>query len=234
MTTFTRILLNPGKRRGRELLLDPQAMHAAVRALFPPDLHTDTGRVLWRLDSSTEHTHLLYIVSPEAPDATDLVERAGWVTRPAQSVDYQPMLDRLRAGQEWEFRLRANPVHSEPHTRGPRGKVLPHVTVAQQTQWLVGKSAQHGFEVLADTEFSSEEDDEVVVHQVAVTERRDLRFRRYDSKHGRHGRVTLRQAQFDGVLRVTDAGLLRAALVNGIGRGKAYGCGLLTLAHSRV
>ena len=103
MTTFTRVLLNPGKREGRSLLLNPQAMHAAVRGLFPPDLRSDAGRVLWRVDSSSAHTHLLYVVAPEVPDAAELVERAGWVTRPAQSADYRPMLDGLRTGQEWAF-----------------------------------------------------------------------------------------------------------------------------------
>ena len=41
--------------------------------------------------------------------------------------------------------------------------------------------------------------------------------------------VTLRQAQFDGTLTVTDVESLQGALINGIGRGKGYGCGLLTL-----
>ncbi|MBO3724630.1 type I-E CRISPR-associated protein Cas6/Cse3/CasE [Actinomyces bowdenii] len=232
MTTFTRVMINPGKRQGRDLLLNPQAMHAAVRALFPPDLRADEGRVLWRVDSSGAHTHLLYVVSPEVPDAAELVERAGWVTRPAQVADYRPMLDGLRTGQEWAFRLRANPVCSQPHAQGPRGKVLPHVTVAQQTQWLVDRGGRNGFEVLSDAATPPDGGEEVVVHRVAVTERRDLRFGRYDPRHDRRGRVTLRQAQFDGVLRVTNPDLLRSALINGIGRGKAYGCGLLTLARS--
>lgn len=43
-------------------------------------------------------------------------------------------------------------------------------------------------------------------------------------------RVTLQTAQFDGVLEVGDASALRRALTEGIGAGKGYGCGLLTLA----
>ena len=35
---------------------------------------------------------------------------------------------------------------------------------------------------------------------------------------------------FEGVLTVTDADAFRNALVNGIGREKAYGMGLLTIA----
>ena len=44
-------------------------------------------------------------------------------------------------------------------------------------------------------------------------------------------RVTLGVATFEGVLEVTDPDALRRALTHGIGRGKAYGCGLMTLAR---
>ena len=43
-------------------------------------------------------------------------------------------------------------------------------------------------------------------------------------------RVTLARATYQGRLAVTDPDLLRAAMVNGMGPAKAYGCGLLTLA----
>jgi CRISPR system Cascade subunit CasE len=59
---------------------------------------------------------------------------------------------------------------------------------------------------------------------VVVRDRRTLRFRRGQQT------VTLRVATFDGRFRVVDPTALRAALVNGIGRAKAYGCGLMTLA----
>ena len=35
MTTFSKFLLNPNRRTARKLLLDPQKMHATVRAMFP-------------------------------------------------------------------------------------------------------------------------------------------------------------------------------------------------------
>ena len=49
---------------------------------------------------------------------------------------------------------------------------------------------------------------------------------------GRRGtnRITVRQASFDGVLQATDAAALKRALLDGVGRARAYGCGLLSLA----
>lgn len=43
-------------------------------------------------------------------------------------------------------------------------------------------------------------------------------------------RLTLATALFEGELRVTDAGAFRNGLAGGIGPGKAFGCGLLSLA----
>ena len=57
-----------------------------------------------------------------------------------------------------------------------------------------------------------------------VVQRETQRFKRGGSQ------VTIVRATFQGVLEVTSADALREALVNGVGRAKAYGCGLLTLA----
>lgn len=43
-------------------------------------------------------------------------------------------------------------------------------------------------------------------------------------------RVVLNTATFDGAVRITDSELARRTLLAGVGAGKAYGCGLLTLA----
>ena len=42
-------------------------------------------------------------------------------------------------------------------------------------------------------------------------------------------RVLLREATYEGVLTVTDADKFKELLCNGLGRGKAYGMGLLTV-----
>ena len=38
---------------------------------------------------------------------------------------------------------------------------------------------------------------------------------------------------FDGLLEVTDPGLFRQAIAVGIGPGKAFGCGLMSIAPHR-
>lgn len=215
MSTFTRIYLNPRKRGGRKLLGNPEAMHAAVRAAFPPDINTSEARVLWRTDSVGDE-HILYIVGPEKPDAMHIVEQAGWETRPPQSADYRRLQNSLALGQQWSFGLVANPVSARAGARGTRGKLVAHVTAEQQLAWLTDRATTGGFRLLGDA---------------AVTERQRLSFNKGKGPNTR--RVTVTTARFSGTLEVTNVDALRNTLNQGIGRARAYGCGLLTLARNR-
>lgn len=215
MTTLTRIYLNPAKRGGRKLLTNPQAMHAAVRGAFPPDIDTENSRVLWRVDNR-QHEHILYILGPERPDAHHIVEQAGWETRPAETADYAGLLNRITEGQKWRFELAANPVSSKSRGEGKRGRIVAHVTADQQMQWLLERSERDGFVVVRD---------EGENLQARVTKRDVLRFRRTEKRP-----VTLHTARFTGVLEVKDPERFRQTLTHGLGRAKAYGCGLMTLA----
>lgn len=224
MAILTRMFLNPQLRGGRKLISNPQALHAAVMASFPPDAVGVSGdsRVLWRLDrSGTRHT--LYLLSPVQPDLRHVMEQGGWSGQAGDSRDYDGFLGRLRIGQEWGFRVAANPVGSIPQP-GKRGKLVPHVTVAQQTEWFLGKTEHWGFTVRGDVDLARGQ-----MGDVAVTDRQDLRFGRDGDAAGRGRTVTLRRAQFEGSLQVTDSDRFQKALVSGMGRAKAYGCGLMTL-----
>ncbi|GAB3695505.1 type I-E CRISPR-associated protein Cas6/Cse3/CasE [Corynebacterium nasicanis] len=213
MSTLTRIYLNPRKRDGRKLLTNPEAMHAAVRSAFPPDIDTTETRVLWRIDSQGDE-HVLYIVGPEKPDALHIVEQAGWDTRPPQSADYQRLQSSLMKGQHWRFGLVANPIVSRAGERGTRGKPFALVTAEQQLAWLADRGPAAGFRLLDDAR---------------VTGRERLVFNQRKASGTR--RITVVTARFSGTLEVTDAEALRATLNQGIGRARAYGCGLLTLAR---
>jgi CRISPR system Cascade subunit CasE len=62
-----------------------------------------------------------------------------------------------------------------------------------------------------------------------VIETRLLRFRRARKESF----VEINTAVFEGRLKVTDSELFNHALTQGIGRAKAYGCGLLTVMVSK-
>ena len=102
MTYFSRFMINPQRRGAWKLLRSPQAMHAAVMATLPPDTDYSESRILWRLDES-QHAPVLYMLSPEEPDFSALVDQAGWRKRPGESAHYGRLLAKLENGQEWAF-----------------------------------------------------------------------------------------------------------------------------------
>lgn len=210
---LTRFPINRARRGAHKLLGSPQAMHAAVLCSFPPQSPAPDGRVLWRVDRNGPGM-VLYVLSPDRPDLTHLVEQAGWPVsdvEPWQTRSYEGLLDRLQNGQRWAFRLRANPVKAAKDI----GKRVAHVTVAQQVQWLLDRTEVNGFAIPEGSTGTA----------VTVTERGVVSFARAG------GQVTLATAQFDGALDITDVAAFRSALVNGLGRAKGYGCGLLTVVR---
>ncbi len=212
---LSRVEVNPRRRSTLSMMESQQRMHAAVMASFPSFGPGETDRVLWRVDHLGPSTYFL-VQSSRKPDFSHMVDQYGWPESEQgwDVLEYDGFLSRIESGQEWRFRLTANPVHSV-HTGGSRGKVMPHVTVSQQKGWLQGRAASCGFEIAGSPQGEPAFD---------IVERHIRKFDRNGSL------VTISMVTFEGTLRVTDADLLRNAMTSGIGRAKAYGCGLLTLA----
>ena len=224
---LTHMRLNPGRRGTARLLASAQRMHAAVLLGFP-GLDTESERVLWRIDQPSSHDVNLLIVSPREPDLTHVIEQAGWPTSPEatwRSRPYGPFLERLDAGQRWAFRVRVNPVvRKRDPARDNRIMTIPHLTVAQQEQWLVDRADRLG------VNFTCGSDKEPTVH---LTHRTTGSFERRNAAQSQGRDVTIASAELDGLMEIVDPDLLRSALTAGIGRAKAYGCGLMTLATPR-
>lgn len=230
---LSRMYLNPQRRGTRNLLTNPEALHATVLSAFPPNASgsTSEGRVLWRLDTDGGKL-ALYISSPTRPSFSHLQEQAGWENQESWTIhEYAPVLDTLSVGKQFAFRLAANPVRSVRDPETGKSKRKAHVTVARQRQWLMERAELIGVkfleaEVGADsgTGASDAEFSDVDNAAVAVTRRETLKFKR------RGRTVTIARTQFDGAFEIVDPEKLRSAMCNGIGKAKGYGCGLLTVA----
>lgn len=237
---LTRAYLNPRLNGALALLSNPRRLHAAVLACFPEGDATTDGRVLWRLDSDTPHRPVLWIVSPFSPGAATLLEQAGWhdlsPERQWLTKPYAPLLDRLATTQRYAFRLTANPTRSindETAIKGegrPRGRRVGHTTAHHQVKWLVDKSNRAGFQILPGSQMMPGTEEPAL--DLQLTARDNARFGKPDESN-RHGRtVTITRASYVGGLEITDVEAFRRTLICGIGRSKAYGCGLLTLASN--
>ena len=245
---LTKIDLDPARRLARKYLGSPQVMHAVVLKATGGDDGDGPGRVLWRADRGPTMT-TLYLLSPSEPDCTQLVAEAGAAGTRSLTLDYSPFLATLDAGQVWAFRLTANPSYAAP--RGPevRGKRYGHVTVEQQRRWLIERTPRYVFELVpvpgtkaaeaddaasgAAATSSADADAVAASASVVVVRRERPVFGRRNPDRDRRDRVTINRTVYEGVAHVTDADALRHALIAGIGRSKAYGCGLMTLARVR-
>ncbi|MET7298832.1 type I-E CRISPR-associated protein Cas6/Cse3/CasE [Embleya sp. NPDC005575] len=246
MPYLSRVRLNPLRGESRKLLANPRAMHGAVLGGIAD---RPTGeRVLWRLDTDNPRRPMLFALTESRPDWTHVVERAGWPDAEGEHAavrDYAPLLARIATGREFAFRLTANPVQntsapkapsaiqdkrkSEVHVRSFR---IGHRTAADQLTWFLKRTEGWGFAV-------PEARTDPAVPGIGPLEgavpAREVRITaRHRQSFGKGGRgappVVLNTATFEGRLRVTDAGLFTQRLLGGLGPGKAYGCGLLTLA----
>lgn len=233
---LTQFRVNTGRPEARRLLGSPHLMHGAVNMAFP-ELPARDGlgpRVLWRVDHAPQDRPRLFIVSPDRPDLTHLVEQAGWPTLDTPgwtTFDYGTFLDAIAKGDTWGFRLTANPVHHIRRAEDKEGaptKRAAHVTPRHQLGWLLQRQERAGFEIVRKspdkrlTEFGDE-------HEVIVRDYLPLQFRRAPARQSKED-VRFTRVTFDGRLRVTDPEVLRRTLTHGLGKAKAYGCGLMTLA----
>lgn len=202
---LSRVLLNLSKRKTQMAFVSPNKFHGAVEEAFPEK----EKRTLWRVDT-LRGKHYLLILSVSKPDLSGIVEQFGYPGVGGETREYDGLLDRIKKGSVWRFRLAANPVHSLGTERG-RGKVAAHVSEKYQMEWLMKQSEKKGFCILPES--------------LCVRESNWKIFNKKNSPQ----KVRLLQVVFEGVLQVEDVEIFKDTLVNGIGRGKAYGMGLLTI-----
>ena len=206
---FSRIELDLTRHSTMKALASPNLFHGAIEQSFSGP----RSRNLWRIDTLGDKTFLL-VLSQELPDFTHLVAQFGvscWESR-----NYDSLLEHIEAGDVWQFRLTANPTISKSCGQNERGRVLGHITPEYQKQWLASRAEKHGFSLSQET--------------FDVTHSHWLRFRK-GTEGGRL--VTLLSVTYEGVLTVRDPILFKRILTEGLGRGKAYGLGLLTIARQR-
>lgn len=206
---LTQMRLDMNNRRTLSALASPAKFHGAVESAFSGQRQ----RNLWRIDSRGAQNYLL-VLSGEKPDLTQAVQQFAPPGETWQTKDYTQLLNRISQGSRWQFRLCANPTYSVPAGPGQRGRVCAHSTPENQAAWLERQSERHGF-VLKKDEF-------------AVMKSVWYRFRK-----GNTGKnVTFLAVTYEGYLEVRDPELFCRMLCSGIGHGKAYGAGLMTLVRA--
>ncbi len=239
---LSRLTLNPRNVQVHSELARPYEMHRTLSRAFPPDTfckERDNGEsagVLFRVDEKPRENIIVVLVQskiePDWSFLDDLRDRRGHpYLLPASMVGdgkCNPAVTKfdfskkLGEGQALAFRLRANPTKRLGKAAGDdEGKRVGIYKEEEQRQWLQEKlegnehrQSTGGFQLLG-VQISREEKIENV-----------KAINRADQSHD----LKVFAVQFDGVLKVVDKDKAIRTIEQGIGSGKGFGFGLLSIA----
>lgn len=236
---LTKMILNPRSRKVQRDVGNPQELHRTISRAFPETAKDATPRqkydILYRLETDARNGWIVLLVqSNRRPDWSRL--EADYLIAGEDNLACKQTSENYAAvenGMRLLFRLRANPTKrvgksderadarfKPSDEKKIRRRVELH-TDEEKISWLARKGADAGFR-LAGAQVKDE------VANVASTQEGKISFGKTRAADAR--RLTFGSVVFEGVLEVTDAEQFRKALVKGIGSGKAYGFGLLSIA----
>lgn len=172
-------------------------------------------QLLWQLFPQGGRTPFLYRwFEPQSP--AFLVSWAAPLREhPAWRVESKPYTPQLRAGERLAFVLRANATvfregrrHDIVMDARAHGDGRPRLEVANDLglTWLSRQAERHGF----------------ALEETQITYYGQLRARG----------ISLGVMDYEGKLRVTDPKAFALALVQGVGRARRFGCGLLLVRRT--
>lgn len=171
-------------------------------------------------DQSAGGPPVILVLSAKEPDWNYAFQNAPLLSAPPKTkvFTFKPA-----AGEQYHFRLKANTVRKVGHGPLNGNRVSVGRDPAALTDWLWRKGEAHGFEPL----FEPKENGWDPRWRL---ESGMLRAWREKGEKEREA-MSFAFGLFDGVLRVKDPGRLVDAVQSGIGHGKAFGFGLLSLAR---
>lgn len=198
---LSRMVLNPDCSAVRRDLADKYELHSTLMRL----VDEGASKPLWRLETGRNTQNPTLLIQTESePDPSGIRTAAEDYYLEFGSRS-NVLFRNLQDGDEFNFRLRANPTVTR------EGKRHGLVQESDQINWLSKQLQKAGSQLM-------------YAHTSEVSRERLKRQR------GRPP-ITLLGVTFDGVLKVTDSGNLTSSIKHGFGHAKAFGFGLLTLAQ---
>ena len=232
---LTKMILNPRCPQVRRDLGNPQELHRTISKGFPeienqehlPKHLRETPRnkfdVLHRLEIDKNRGRAVLLVqSTVKPDWTSL---PGDYAAEIKQKSVHEQYGRIENGMALMFRLQANPSKRDKSKfdaeKPKQRKRFALFRDEERINWLKQQGERTGFR-LANIKVSPAR----TIENAASVEEGNLIFR----KEKASPKITIGSVVFEGILQITDIEKFREALQKGIGSGKAYGFGLLSVA----
>ncbi|RSS32573.1 type I-E CRISPR-associated protein Cas6/Cse3/CasE [Streptomyces sp. WAC08241] len=220
---LTRVQLNPRSREAARDLTDVQNLHRRAMSLIPDQLGSAETRqasgLLYRLERTPRaHTLLLQSYAPLDLDALPV----GYALA-TDDRDLTRLLHWLAPGRTVRYRIDAQPYRSLPSPvddrdtegRRKRGTKI-HIFGDDAITWWHRKATQAGL---------------TTTSGVLATQQPDVTGWKDDPREtGKRIHIYGKRTRFEGTATITDPDALRTAILQGVGRNRAYGAGLLSIA----
>jgi CRISPR system Cascade subunit CasE len=202
---LSKLVLNERDRKVRSDLGNAHNLHRSIMQAFP-DGHQENPRADWNILFRQELDSDVILVQSDSelePDWSQLPQ--GYLANHiVKSFDLQT--SQLKPGQVFQFRLKANPSKRDKQS----GKLIGMFHPPDQEAWLARKGIQSGF----------------AIETVDIIPTPNL----YGTKVKGTSPIKIFTVLYQGTLQVSDPVLFVEAIRQGVGRGRSYGCGLLSIA----
>lgn len=196
---LTKINLDLTRQETAKAFFDRGRFHSLIESCF------SGGRqhALWRLDKD-DNGYSILLLSREIPDLTHIEMAVG--KGDGRTLEYDGYMDLVSEDENiLRFRISVNPTVCWEGARIPLNLRRTELHPYCAEDWLRDRLKKCGAEVL----------------ESEVIDNRTIRIK--------HGKGRLFKVTYEGTLKVIDHNSFRNLLEKGIGHGKAYGCGLLSV-----
>ncbi|MBI4774291.1 MAG: type I-E CRISPR-associated protein Cas6/Cse3/CasE [Deltaproteobacteria bacterium] len=243
---LSRLLLNPRSRQVMSEMAHPYEMHRTLMRAFPKATEDakskarDEFGVLFRAEADDRRGAVkVFAQSRMEPNWSFLDRLNDYLCTDGETPEYEykdilPAYRRIQDGQVLSFRLRANPTKRiAKQDDVMKGKRVELRREEEQIDWLIRKGQGRekgvpgGFDLLMKrVECMNGQAPLAPCVKVSCEGKQTGRKRDVVGGHS----TTHLAVLFDGLLRVTDTNAFLDTIIRGIGPGKAFGFGLLSLA----
>ena len=238
---LSRAYLNTEDSQVIQDLGDIYELHITVSSLFPTIKTKKSFRreynVLYRMDTNKDQeAPFLLIQSKIVPKWSQLLEKyPKYFKGTPESKEILSFLDKLKEGQRCIFRLKASPVKRPPPKKYGKGEYrgntnrIPIQNEGALMKWLKRKGASAGFDPIEIKTTREDNIYDIKIIKFSTSQiKTPFQYRKITGKKKNHI-IVFYSVLFEGRLKINKLNEFKKTLINGIGPGKAFGFGMLSI-----
>jgi CRISPR system Cascade subunit CasE len=216
---LSQLILNDRNPQVRRHLSNIHDLHRGIMLAFP-DEQRDQPRADWNVLFRLEPDSNILLVQSELEPDWGRLPNEYLIDR--HSKPFAPKVSQFPIDRLFQFRLKANPSKRNKETKKTMGLYFQ----PDQVAWLQRQGDRHGFRVESIDTIPSPNLWGSKDKSKPVADDPPTPSGKKDQHH-----IKVHTVLFQGILKIQDPSLLVSAIQQGIGRGKSYGCGLLSLSR---